>query len=183
MAAFFLACAVLGGGIILLQFALGFFGHDADDLSGGEGDHGSHASAGFDLLTVRSIAAAVAFFGIAGRSAMAFGLGPVGATLAALGVGALAALGNAALMRLLGNFESDGAVLIERAVGESGRVHVKVPGGGGRAGKVLLTVQDRLMELPAVSLDGELPSGTPVTVVGLADAETVEVVRTPDPGV
>jgi hypothetical protein len=62
-------------------------------------------------------------------------------------------------------------------------VHVKVPGGPNRPGKVLLTVQDRLLELPAVSLDGELPSGTEVIVVGVADGDTVEVVRTPDPGV
>ena len=173
MATFFLACAVLGGGILVLQLALGLVGHDADGLGGGHGF--SHASEGFDLLTVRSVAAAVAFFGIGGRAALAL--------LASLGAGGLAALGNAALMRLLRNFESDGVVRIDRAVGQSGRVHVKVPGGPNRPGKVLLTVQDRLLELPAVSLDGELPSGTEVIVVGVADGDTVEVVRTPDPGV
>lgn len=181
MATFLLACAVLGGGILVLQLALGLFGHDADGLEGGHG--GSHASEGFDLLTVRSVAAAVAFFGIAGRAALAMGVRPALTLLVALGAGGLAALGNAALMRLLRNFESDGVVRIDRAVGQSGRVHVKVPGGPNRPGKVLLTVQDRLLELPAVSLDGELPSGTDVTVVGLADGDTVEVVRTPDPGV
>ena len=49
-------------------------------------------------------------------------------------------------------------------------------------GKVMVTVQDRLVELPALSLDGELPTGTDVTVVGVADGGTVEVVRTPDVG-
>ena len=60
-------------------------------------------------------------------------------------------------------------------------MHVRVPGGG-RPGKVLLTIQERLVELPAVSLDGELPTGTAVTVVGVSGPDTVEVVRTPDPG-
>ena len=186
MAALFLVCAVLGGGVLVLQLALGLLGldahHDADlgDAHGG-GAHG--AVAGFDLLSVRGAAAAVAFFGIAGRAALAVGIGALPAMAIGTGVGALAALGVAAVMRLMRNFESDGVVMIERAVGQAARVHVKVPGGPDRPGKVLLTVQDRLLELPAVSLDGELPSGTAVTVVGLADAETVEVVRTPDTGV
>jgi hypothetical protein len=72
---------------------------------------------------------------------------------------------------------------LERAIGQPARVHVKVPGGPGQPGKVILTLQDRLIELPAVSLEGELPTGTEVTVVGVADGDTVEVVRTPEPGV
>ena len=74
-------------------------------------------------------------------------------------------------------------IRLERAIGQSARVHVKVPGGPDRPGKVIMTLQDRLLELPAVSLDGELPTGTEVAVVGVADGDTVEVVRTPDPGV
>ena len=183
MAAFLLVCAVLGGGVLVLQLALGLFGGDGDhDLHGAEHGGGAHAVEGFELLTVRGVAAAVAFFGIAGRATLAVGLSPALAALIGVGVGALAALGVAATMRLLRNFESDGVVRMDRALGQSGHVHVKVPGGPNQPGKVLLTVQGRLLELRAVSLDGELPTGTPVTVVGLADAETVEVVRTPDPG-
>lgn len=183
MAAFLLVCAVLGGGVLVLQLALGLFGGDGGhDVHGAEHGGGAHAAEGFELLTVRGVAAAVAFFGIGGRAALAVGLSPALAALIGVGVGALAALGVAATMRLLRNFESDGVVRMDRALGQSGHVHVKVPGGPNQPGKVLLTVQDRLLELRAVSLDGELPTGTPVTVVGLADAETVEVVRTPDPG-
>ena len=175
MAQLLLACAVLGGAVLVIQLAVGLLGLDADADA-------PDAAAGFHLLSVRTVAAFVAFLGIGGRGALAAGLGLPASLGIGLGAGALAALGVAALTRLLRNFDSDGVVRMERALGQPGTVHVKVPGGSARPGKVLLTVQDRLLEVPAVSLDGELPTGTPVTVVGLADAGTVEVVRTPDPG-
>lgn len=176
MAQLLLACAVLGGGVLVIQLAIGLLGLDAD--AGDSPD----AAAGFHLLTVRGIAAFVAFLGIGGRGALAAGLGLPASLGIGVGAGALAALGVAALTRALRNFDSDGVVRMERALGQPGTVHVKVPGGPERPGKILLTVQDRLLEVPAVSLDGELPTGTPVIVVGLADPGTVEVVRTPDPG-
>lgn len=177
MAQFLLACAVLGGGVLVIQLAIGLLGLDAD------GGDASDAADGFHLLTVRGMAAFVAFLGIGGRGALAAGLGLTASLGVGVGAGALAALGVAALTRLLRNFDSDGVVRLEHALGQPGTVHVRLPGGPERPGKVLLTVRDRLLEVPAVSLDGELPTGTPVTVVGLAAADTVEVVRTPDPGV
>ena len=114
---------------------------------------------------------------------MSSSLNPSRLGRAAAAAAALAALAVAALVRLLRNFDSDAVVRLERAIGQSARVHVRIPGGDGQPGKVIMTVQDRLLELPAVSLEGELPTGTEVTVVGVADGDTVEVVRTPDPGV
>lgn len=178
MATLLLACALLGGTVLVLQLILGLVGAGTDhDLH-----HPSGLDDGLHLLTVRGVAAALAFFGITGRGLLAAGWSILPATAVAVGAGLLAALATAWAMRLLRNLESDGVVRLERAVGQSARVHVRVPGGRGQPGKVLLTLQDRLVELPAVSLDGELATGTPVTVVGLADAGTVEVVRTPDPG-
>lgn len=180
MAAFFLACAVLGASVLLLQFALGLVGVGADTEV--EPAVGSGVVDGFDLLTVRGLAAGTAFFGIAGRAALAWELGTVPATLVALATGSLAAAAVAIAMRLMRRLESDGAVHIHGAVGLAGTVHVRVPGGADEQGKVLLTLQNRLVEFAAVSLDGDLPTGTAVTVVGVASPDTLEVVRTPDPG-
>ena len=185
MATLFLVCALLGGGVLVVQLAASVLGLDADhdvhDVHGGLDAH--DIAGGLDLLSVRGMAAAVAFFGIAGRGALAAGLDVLPATALGTGAGALAALAVAAIMRLFRNFESDGVVRMERAIGQPARVHVKVPGGSDRPGKVMMTLQGRLLELPAVSLEGELPTGTEVTVVGVTDDDTVEVVRTPDPGV
>ena len=182
MATIFLLCAVLGGGVLVLQLALALLGLDHGDA---HLDHevGGGLTGGLNLLSVRSIVAAVAFFGIGGRGALAAGLGIVPATAVAVGTGAVAAVAVAAVMRLLRNFDSDGVVRIERAVGLPARVHVGLSEDRSRPGKVMLTLQDRLLEVPAVSLDGELSTGTDVTVVGLADGDTLEVVRTPEPGV
>ena len=180
MATLFLICAIFGGGVLVLQLLASMVGFGLDV----DGDHsGAHDMAeGLNLLTVRGLAAALAFFGIAGRGALAAGLGLTVATVLALLAGGIAAVAVAAAMRQLRNLETDGVVRIEGAIGQSARVHVRVPGGAGRPGKVLLTIQERLVELPAVSLDGELPTGTAVTVVGVSGPDTVEVVRTPDPG-
>jgi hypothetical protein len=174
MSQLFLACAVLGGCVLLLQLAATLLGVDADHADG-------ELAEGLHLFSVRAIAGGVAFFGVAGRAALAAGMGTLGATAVGVGAGAAAALAVAWGMRQLRRLDSDGALQVERAIGQPGRVHVRI-GGGASAGKVMVTVQERLVELPAVSLDGELPTGTPVTVVGVADGGTVEVVRTPDAG-
>lgn len=164
--------------MLLLQLLLGVVG-----MGGGHDvGHDGIVDGGLQLLTVRGVAAALAFFGIAGRAALALGVGPVLAAAAGVAAGGAAAVGVAAVMRQLGRLESDGVIRMEGAVGLPGVVHVNLPGDGHDAGKIMLTLQDRRMELKAVSLDGELPTGTPVTVVGLAGHDTVEVVRTPEPG-
>jgi hypothetical protein len=178
MAAFFLACAVLGGSILVLQLVLGLVGAGMDH----DFDHGHDVADGFNLLSVRGLAAGAAFFGVTGRGALAAGLGLVPSTLLALAAGGVAAFATAWIMRAMRGFESDGALRIEGAIGQPARVHVRLPAEPDTPGKVILTLQDRVVELPAVSLDGELPTGTPVTVVGLAGSDTLEVVRTPETG-
>lgn len=174
----FLIAAAFGAAVLTLQFILGVVGlGGAHDVG-----HDGVVDDGLQFLTVRGVAAALTFFGIAGRAVLAVGAGPLAATVAAVAAGGAAALGVAAAMRQLGRLESDGVLRIEGAVGLPAVVHVRLPGAAGGAGKVMLTLQERLVELKAVSLDGELPTGTPVTVVGLAGHDTVEVIRTPEPG-
>lgn len=173
MSTLFLVCAILGGVVVVLQFALALLGHDADH------DLAHDAAEGLQLFSVRALAAATAFFGIAGRAALAAGLGSLVATLVALPVGLLAGLGVAAAMRMIGRVESDGVLRIEGAVGLPARVHVRVPAQRSGAGKVMLSLQDRLVELRAVTAREELPSGTSVVVVDVVDPETVEVAATP----
>ncbi|MHB1224588.1 MAG: hypothetical protein ACYC2G_11195 [Gemmatimonadaceae bacterium] len=174
----FLVAALFGGAVLVLQLLLGVIGLEGGHDVGQDGV----VDGGLQLLTVRGVAAALTFFGIAGRAVLALGGGTVLATAAGVAAGGAAAVGVAAVMRQLGRLESDGVIRIERSVGLPGVVHVSLPGDAHEAGKIMLTLQDRRIELKAVSLDGELPTGTPVTVVGLAGHDTVEVVRTPEPG-
>jgi hypothetical protein len=54
-------------------------------------------------------------------------------------------------------------------------VHLSIPEGGRGAGKVMLTVQGRLVELPAVTSGPSLPTGAVITVVDVRDDDVLEV--------
>ena len=64
---------------------------------------------------------------------------------------------------------------IDRAVGCTGTVYLRVPGAKGGAGKVHLALQNRTVEYQAVTAGEEIPTGKPVKVVAVVNADTVEV--------
>jgi hypothetical protein len=177
---FFLVCALLGGALLVVQVLLGMLG-----VVDHPGDFDAHAHVegadGLNLLGVRALSAGLTFFGIGGLAGYALGLGPAAALPLAAVLGVGAAAGVAALMRALLRMESDGTVRIERAVGEAGTVYLSIPGGRAGPGKVHLTLQNRLVELQALSTH-PLPTGAAVVVVDVVGPDTVEVVPTPDLG-
>jgi hypothetical protein len=65
-------------------------------------------------------------------------------------------------------------------VGQPAVVYLGVPGGRAGTGKVHLTLQNRLVELQAVTTQGaQLPTGADVIIVDVLGPDTVEVVPTP----
>jgi membrane protein implicated in regulation of membrane protease activity len=173
----FLACAVLGGAILVLQILLSLLGmdHGLDVL------HLDLHADGLNLLGVRALTAGLTFFGIGGLAGYATPLGLAAALPLALFMGGGAAVGVAAAMRALLRMESDGTVRIERAVGEPATVYLSIPGGRAGMGKVHLKLQDRLVEYQALSAH-PLPTGAQVIVVDVVGPDTVEVAPTPDLG-
>jgi len=171
----FLWCGVLGGAVLVLQLVAGVFGlghlHD-HDLS-----HHHAGSEGLNLLSIRSVAAGLAFFGIAGLAARSSGA-PV-ALAAAVAAGLAAAVGVAAVVRVFRRFERDGTLALEAAVGSTGTVYLSIPGRRSGVGKVHITVQNRLVECRAVTAEDPLPTGAPVLVIDLEGNDTVVVVRNP----
>jgi hypothetical protein len=189
---FFLACAAVGGVVLVVQLVLGVLGlgHGAHDAPGDVShdlahdpshEHPTHGSAGLNLLSVRGLAAGLAFFGLAGAAALAGGR-PLGLAVGlGLASGLAAAVAVALLMRAMLRLESDGTVRIDGAVGQLGTIYISVPGNRSGAGKVHLTLQDRLVEYQAVTSDEPLAPGTPVLVVDVVDTDTVSVTRSPLP--
>ena len=178
----YLACAVFGGLLLVLQLAGGLFGTDGDAShagSGGDGAH-HHGPPTLQLPTLRTLAAAVAGFGLAGAGLRAGGTS-AGLTLAgALATGLLAGLAVAALTRLLLRFESDGTVQLARAVGLPATVYVPIPRAGNGAGKVQLALQGRVVECTAVTADdAPLATGSTVLVVDVANGDTLVVATDP----
>jgi membrane protein implicated in regulation of membrane protease activity len=192
----YLICAVLGGTVLVGQFLLGFFGlghhHDIGGFEGHEigghvghaegpheADHDAHATGFARLLTFRTVVAAVAFFGLGGRTAIAAGLDPALSMAVAVASGAGALVVVAWLMRSLVRLQSDGSVRIARAVGRDGTVYLPIPGKKAGVGKVLLNVQNRTMEYQAVTDQDTLPTGAKVVVVAVLGSDTVEVIPAP----
>lgn len=202
MEQFYLACAALGGTLLVCQFVmglLGFGGHH--EFGGGDHDlgvdhdvagHDGHHDAGHDsahawfvgLLTFRTIAAAVTFFGLGGYLA----LSREGLNTLPLSLGVALAFGGGAmflvawLMRSLARLQAEGTVRIERSVGKQGTVYLPVPAQKAGVGKVHLNLQNRTVEYQAVTAKDQLSSGSKVVVVGVISADTVEVARAGENG-
>lgn len=191
----FLILAMLGGTFMVVQFVLTLigFGGDldiADDLPEGEADasfgadpelgdhgvgHGNYSTWLFGVISVKTLTAAAAFFGLAGCAASAAELSaPAQIVLASLaGVGAM--YGVHWLMRTMMRFSEDGTVRIERSIGKEGVVYLTVPANKSGAGKVHFKLQNRLLEYAAVtSHDEPLRTGAKVKIVGVTGS-TLEV--------
>jgi hypothetical protein len=202
----YLIAAVIGGTILVCQFVLALvgLGHDSGDLGhhlGGDfhGDaHGggfdghdmgdSHAGAGADhadsthlfaVLSFRTLTAAAAFFGVTGLALESSGLPATTSLFLALCAGACALYGMYGLLRLIAGLSSSGNERIGNAVGLAATVYVPIPATGKGAGKVQLSMQNRIVEYQAVTDDAEpLKTGEAVEVVGIKNSDTVHVRRT-----
>jgi ammonia channel protein AmtB len=98
--------------------------------------------------------------------------------LAILG-GIAAMYGTAVAMRWMLGFEDDGTVSIHGAVGATGTVYLTIPGERQGSGKVMLTLQNRIVEYQAITSDALLPTGAAIMVVDVVGPDTVHVVADP----
>ncbi|MEW5734087.1 MAG: hypothetical protein AB1921_04485 [Thermodesulfobacteriota bacterium] len=167
----YLACAVLGGLLLIVRMALQFLGmdhHGDGDLGAGDVGDAGHGDFGFRLLSVQGLTGFFLMFGLVGlamskQSRTGIALSFVGATAAGLFTVWLIAK----LLHMMLKLQSSGTLSLEDAVGCRGEVYLNIPAKG--VGIVLVKVSGRLREFEAMEKDGkELKTGTPVTVSGLA---------------
>ena len=130
-------------------------------------------------MSVRALSAGVAFFGLGGLTGLATPFGLVAAIPLALVAGTAAMFGTAVAMRWMLGFDDDGTVSIHGAVGATGTVYLTIPGERKGSGKVMLTLQSRIVEYQAVTSDALLPTGAPIMVVEVVGPDTVHVVADP----
>lgn len=199
MSMLYIICATVGSCVLVFQFAMsllglsddgdlahgelgGEVGHDVphDSSAGGDdaAEHDTHGTTSlFQILSVRTVTAALAFFGLTGLAAESRQVSGGSAFVLALGAGMVALYGVHFLMQQLFKLRTDGTVRLSRAVGQTATVYVRIPAQGQGVGKVVLTLQNRTVELDAVSDAGEIPAGTEVVIQRLTGAEVVEVSR------
>lgn len=192
----YMGCALFGGTVLICQTIMTLIGLGTDHDLGGDShdielghdtDHGgceghdnasgSHSSSTwfFGIITFRTVIAAIAFFGIGGMISLTSGA----AELQSMGVASLA--GFSAMyfvhwaMRQLTRLRADGTVRIDRAIGMTGNVYLRVPAAFQGAGKIQLNLQDRTVELTAWTEKSELPTGSSVVVTRVIGPDSVEV--------
>jgi hypothetical protein len=182
MQSFFLVLAVAGGSLMVLQFVLGLLGVEYQDVDELHAGHGEHPSEGLNLFSVRALTTGAAFLGLTGWGMLSAGISLWLALPAALLAGLVATVLVAFLMRSMLAMESDGSIVLENAVGLSGTVYIPIPAAGGGVGKVTLALQERTVELEAVSREGAFATGDRVLIVGLLGSSAVEVVSAPTEG-
>jgi len=176
-------CALVGGTVLVVQTLLMVFGGLGDhDLGHGEGDLSGHdvghvhgGLAELKWLSLKTIVSALTFFGLAGLASQSSGLTPFAGLLIAVVAGGAAIFLVAFLMASLSRFQSKGNLDIKNAVGHTARVYLRIPADRTGPGKVTVDVQGRSVELEATTAGPEIPTGATVRVVGLSDADTLDV--------
>src|SRR5262249_50337180 len=137
--------------------------------------HDSDPSWFLSMLTIRTLSAALAFFGLAG-SAASHQMEPLETLGIALLAGAIAFFFVGWMLRLLTKLNVDGTRLIERSVGNRGTGYLCIPESIAGVGKVHVSLLNRTLEYKAITSKQEaLPTGAKVVVVSVVSADTVEV--------
>lgn len=132
----------------------------------------------FGVLSLRTLVAAAAFFGVAGRAALSAGFPQFTSLVIATLVGLCAMYGMYWLMQLVAGLASSGNERIGNALGREATVYVAIPAARQGAGKVQLSMQNRIVEFQAVTAEDEpLKSGETVEVVDIVGSDVVQVRR------
>ena len=156
---------------ILLFFVIGDGDTDIDidpDLSDGL-DTGSD---GLAVFSIRGITAMLAVSGWSGLAMYQAGWKLWLVIVLAIVFGVIALVGIAYMMRAIMKLQDEGNIDIGSAIGKSGKVYIPIPAEMSGTGKINLTLQERFIEVDAV---------TPCSRV-IKTGETVRIIATDEVG-
>lgn len=140
--------------------------------------HTHFGDSGLHLFTLQGLVAFFAVFGWSGLLMLKSDVPSAASVALAIVFGFIAMVVIAYAMRAMMKLQSDGTLDIRNAMGKSGTVYLPVYEKRSAAGKVSILVQDRLVEMDAVT-DGDekIPTGAEVTVVGISNGNTLVVAK------
>ena len=192
-----MACAAIPMTVVmLLQLVLMIIGVGFDgDTDGDTGDvdideggfetnaetsppdsKGDGSSSVFRVFTIRGIVAFFALGGWEGLAALAAGLHPFWAIQISLFAGVCALLLAAIVIRLALRMQASGNLNINNAISQIGDVYIRIPSGRSNKGKVTLLLQERFVELDAVTdNDTDIMPNSKVEVVAVVDGDCLVV--------
>jgi hypothetical protein len=136
----------------------------------------------YEILSLRTLSAAITFFGLAGNTALAYGYSPIGSFVLATLVGLAAMYIVYWLFVQVYKLQHTGTENIRNAIGAPAVVYVPIPGKRAGSGKVTFRLQNRHVEYLAVTDDeNRLATGEKVVVIAIVNNDTLRVARVAAP--
>lgn len=162
---------------VLVLFGIGIGDSDADfDPDADLGDLTESGDGGLVLFSLRGILAMAAIGGWSGLVMHEAGINTAVTVFLSVAIGFMALVGIAWLMKISMNLQSSGNLNLGYAIGRVGTVYIPIPENMKGAGKINLTVQERFVEIGAVtSCDRKLMTGESVRVVATDETGLVVV--------
>ena len=167
---------------VLLLFGIGAGDGDADFDADADLSDLAEGSDGLVLFSLRGILAMAAIGGWSGLVMHEAGITTVITVILSVAIGFMALVGLAWLMKISMKLQSNGNLNLGYAIGRVGTVYIPIPENMKGSGKINLTIQERFVEIGAVtSSDRKLMTGESVRVVA-TDETGLVVVETLDGG-
>jgi len=146
-----------------------------DDTSPPEASNCGNASV-LRVFTIRGIVAFFALGGWAGLAALSAGLHPIWAVQISLFIGVCALLLAAIVIRLALRMQTSGNLILNNAISKTADVYIRIPSGRSEKGKVTMLLQERFVELDAVTDSGtDIMPNSKVEVVAVIDGDCLVV--------
>jgi len=128
------------------------------------------------IFTIRGIVAFFALGGWAGLAALSAGINPLWAIQIAVFVGVCALLLAAIVIRLALRMQASGNININNAISKTADVYIRIPPSRTEKGKVTMLLQERFVELDAVTdNDTAIAPDSKVEVVAVAEGDCLVV--------
>ena len=167
--------ALIGGLLFLIWFLLMMIGGAVGDMAQGLFDvEMGDTDLSFKALTFQGISAFFMMFGLIGLWLVESDVGDSIAVVAGLASGGVSMWVIGKLFEGFKQLEETSTVDINKAIGSSGEVYLRIPESG--KGQVQVTFQGQLRTYDAVSSDGKkYPTGEFIKVTGVLAGDTLEV--------
>ena len=166
---------------VLLLVGISFGGDgdvdaDVDSDTDIDGDLEPHDIDGLRLFTVRGVVAMLAIGGWVGVALCDSKVSPAVSVICATLSGLIALFVAAYVIKLSYKLQDDGNMNIKNAVAHTATVYIPIPPARSGTGKVTMNLQERFVELDAMTDSEEkLTTGTMVQVVSVTDKNEVIV--------
>lgn len=158
---------------LMLLFGAGDNDMDADVDADGDIEIGDD---GLALFSVRGIMAMLCVMGWGAVALLETSLPHIVSILISIVLGFATMVGFAYLMKLVMKLQSSGNIDYGNSIGHVAQVYIPIPPAGSASGKVTLTLQEKYIEVTAITtVNQTLPTGSYVRVVSAGEDGTLVV--------